>query len=147
MMKPWMGPAWAQWINSRKPYWDWCTEFLFWTSIHNVSKIKRQAEMQTQWYFEFNLFENVINQTRMDASDDRVRRQGAYVWLEKVCKAIGSFRRSNKLIVLSEDAVAKIHSLNGLKDTPLTWDQNSSISESNNPFPVTLIIRRITSKV
>uniref|UniRef100_A0A453LH92 Mediator complex subunit 4 n=1 Tax=Aegilops tauschii subsp. strangulata TaxID=200361 RepID=A0A453LH92_AEGTS len=41
-------------------------------------------------------------------------------WLSKACKLLDSFRKSNSLIVPSPDAVAKIHSLNGLKDREFT---------------------------
>lgn len=52
-------------------------------------------------------------------------KESTYVWLEKVCKLVASFRKSNSLIVVSADAVARIHPLNGLKDMELTWEKKS----------------------
>lgn len=48
-----------------------------------------------------------------------------YSWPANVCKLVVSFRRSNRLSVVSADAVAKIHSLNGLNESELTWDSNT----------------------
>lgn len=44
-----------------------------------------------------------------------------YVWLLRTCSGIANFRVSKRPTVVSEDAVAKIHSLFGLNERKLTW--------------------------